>query len=230
LDTDENATPAISPTIIDAAGDLIIGTAADTVGRLPIGTAGQVLQVNSGATAPEWANAGGSGANYTLLNSGGTSLTGATTITVSGISNKERLLVLVVGASSANASSEMSIRFNADTGANYSYRGFQITAGATYDAANFEPSGASTDTSYAFAKMANNAASFVGGSLLIEGCKSTGFKNVSAVASGNANTNTHLLRTTQGLYLGTSAITSVSIVSSTGNFDAGTIFVYGSDN
>ena len=42
-------------TVIDAAGDLLYGTAADTVARLGIGTAGQVLQVNSGATAPEWA-------------------------------------------------------------------------------------------------------------------------------------------------------------------------------
>jgi hypothetical protein len=47
--------------VITTAGDLIYGTAADTVARLGIGTAGQVLQVNSGATAPEWATpAGGS--------------------------------------------------------------------------------------------------------------------------------------------------------------------------
>jgi hypothetical protein len=47
-------------TVIDAAGDLVYGTAADTLGRLAIGTAGQVLKVNSGATAPEWGAAGGS--------------------------------------------------------------------------------------------------------------------------------------------------------------------------
>lgn len=41
-------------TVVDAAGDLLYGTAADTLGRLAIGTAGQVLKVNSGATAPEW--------------------------------------------------------------------------------------------------------------------------------------------------------------------------------
>jgi hypothetical protein len=38
-----------------AAGDVLYATAADTVQRLSIGTAGQVLTVNSGATAPEWA-------------------------------------------------------------------------------------------------------------------------------------------------------------------------------
>jgi hypothetical protein len=44
-----------STDLITTAGDLLYGTAADTVARLGIGTAAQVLQVNSGATAPEWA-------------------------------------------------------------------------------------------------------------------------------------------------------------------------------
>ncbi len=48
--------------VVTTAGDLIYGTAADTVARLGIGTAGQVLKVNSGATAPEWGAAAGSGA------------------------------------------------------------------------------------------------------------------------------------------------------------------------
>lgn len=48
------------PTIVSleglslAAGDILYATAADTVQRLAIGTASQVLQVNAGATAPEW--------------------------------------------------------------------------------------------------------------------------------------------------------------------------------
>ena len=45
---------ATSLGIIDAAGDLIYGTAADTAARLAVGTALQRLAVNAGATAPEW--------------------------------------------------------------------------------------------------------------------------------------------------------------------------------
>ena len=37
-----------------AAGDLLYATGADTLVKLAKGTAGQVLQMNSGATAPEW--------------------------------------------------------------------------------------------------------------------------------------------------------------------------------
>jgi hypothetical protein len=48
-------------TAITTAGDTLYGTGSGTFSRLGIGTAGQVLQVNSGATAPEWATpAGGS--------------------------------------------------------------------------------------------------------------------------------------------------------------------------
>jgi hypothetical protein len=47
--------------VVTTAGDLIYGTGADAVTRLGIGTAGQVLQVNSGATAPEWATPAGGG-------------------------------------------------------------------------------------------------------------------------------------------------------------------------
>lgn len=48
------ANAAIPKSLVDSAGDLIYATANDTVARLAIGTAGQVLKVNSGATAPEW--------------------------------------------------------------------------------------------------------------------------------------------------------------------------------
>jgi hypothetical protein len=56
-----SAATSIPPTLITAAGDLIVGTAPSTVGRLGIGTALQVLRTNAGATAPEWAAATGGG-------------------------------------------------------------------------------------------------------------------------------------------------------------------------
>ena len=45
-------------TIWDAAGDLVQGTGSNAGARLPIGTANQLLRVNSGATAVEWASVG----------------------------------------------------------------------------------------------------------------------------------------------------------------------------
>jgi hypothetical protein len=61
-------------------GDTIYSSSGSTPARLGIGTAGQVLQVNSGATAPEWATASSGG--MTLIST--TTLTGAS-ITLSSI-------------------------------------------------------------------------------------------------------------------------------------------------
>jgi hypothetical protein len=44
-------TAAILKAIIDAKGDLIVGTAADTPARLPVGTDGQVLTADSNAAS-----------------------------------------------------------------------------------------------------------------------------------------------------------------------------------
>jgi hypothetical protein len=53
---------AVNPTIIDAKGDLIAGTAADTVSRLAVGTNGQYLKADSTAgTGLAWATLPSSG-------------------------------------------------------------------------------------------------------------------------------------------------------------------------
>lgn len=59
--------------LIDAAGDLIVGTADNTVGRLGKGSALQVLRVNAGATALEYATptSGGSLATDPLADAKG---------------------------------------------------------------------------------------------------------------------------------------------------------------
>jgi len=54
--------PAVATNIANGlAGSVPYQTAASTTAMLPIGTAAQVLQVNSGATAPEWVSSTGTG-------------------------------------------------------------------------------------------------------------------------------------------------------------------------
>lgn len=48
------AAAAVPKSTVTTAGDVIYATGSSAVTRLGIGTAGQVLTVNSGATAPEW--------------------------------------------------------------------------------------------------------------------------------------------------------------------------------
>ncbi len=49
------AAAAVPKSTVTTAGDVIYATGSGAVTRLGIGTANQVLRVNSGATAPEWA-------------------------------------------------------------------------------------------------------------------------------------------------------------------------------
>ena len=57
-----NGTGFIAPTIVDAKGDLIVGTADNTVARLGAGTNGFVLTADSAETGGlKWAEAAGGG-------------------------------------------------------------------------------------------------------------------------------------------------------------------------
>jgi hypothetical protein len=114
------ANAAIPKSLIDAAGDLIVGTAADTAGRLGIGTAGQVLKVNSGATALEWGTAGGGGAMVQIADT--TLGSTAADITFSSIPSTYNHLMVVISGQCASASfngTDLSVQINSDTGTNY---------------------------------------------------------------------------------------------------------------
>ena len=65
------------------AGDTMYASGTDTLAKLPKGTAAQVLAMNSGATAPEWADAAGGAWN--LKDSG--TLTTATELLITSITN-----------------------------------------------------------------------------------------------------------------------------------------------
>ena len=213
-------------TTLTTQGDILY-QGASTGQRLPIGTAGQVLKVNSGATAPEWGAAPAGGGNFTLLNTGGTALTGAATITVSGITGADQIFVLVQSASSASASSFFRMRFNGDSGNNYQYSQIYIDNNSTYSAAILGSEGAAASSGLYFGKLTGSATSAMNGYLMMSGCNAAGVK-VCHFTTGptTASSNAGSMNSGGAVYNSASTISSVSIVSETGNFDAGTIYVY----
>jgi hypothetical protein len=197
---------------------------ANTKTRLAIGTTGQVLTVSGGV--PAWATPAG-GKSWTLLNAGGTALTGAGTITISGISGKEDLLVLIVDSSSASASSAIGVRPNGIS-TNYASGYLVINPAGTYSAGIALNTASTAFTSIKIGDMAGAAASQVSGYAWISGCSGTGNKNFTSAGSGTASTsNQHYAYSGGGIVTASAAITSIDIISSVGNFDNGTVYVYG---
>ena len=177
----------------------------------------------------KWDTPAAGGDTWSLVNSGGTNLTGAQTITVSGISDAEKLMILIQGASSASAGSEITLRVNTDTATNYEYFGVVSKVGPTYNVNDMlEGGGSLTRDKIQIMNLSNNAGSVGSGYVFFaSGCKGTAPKVfTSAGAASAAGSADQKGFWNGGFYVGTSAITSVSAFSVTGNFDAGKMYVY----
>jgi hypothetical protein len=207
------------------AGDIDYYTTSTAKARIGIGTAGQVLTVNSGATAPEWGAPPAAGADWSLLNAGGTSLTGATTITVSGISAKDKIMILIQNASSVNTAATFGVRLNTDTGSNYTIHGIENEILSTYNNNNFYNI-SSTSTLIPIGKMGTNNTQEVSGFCLLTGCNAAGVKVFNSAGSGGKFGNNQKQFIGGGFYNSATVISSISLFSDNGNFDGGTVFVY----
>ena len=207
-------------------GQLAVGTGSGTTDFLNVGTNGYTIVADSTETTGlKWAAPAGGGANWSLVNSGGTALTGATTVTVSGISGADKIMV-IISAASAGASNNIRIRLNSDSNSNYFNYEVYNDYGSTYDASNFS-SKTNNTTGIILGFLSTNAASAINGYILLSGCNSAGQKiyNYAGAATAAGGT-AHTAHIGGGRYDSASTISSVSVVSSSANLDAGTVYVY----
>jgi hypothetical protein len=219
----------IQPTIVDAKGDLIVATGNDSPNRLAVGANDTVLTADStAATGIKWATPAApvTGANWSLLNAGGTALTGADIITISGISGKDKIMVVIRAASTQSASSYVGVRLNTEI-VNYWGVGWRYTDAASY--ASGQAVAYNVDDYQLYVgRMGNSASAAVSGYLLLTGGSSSGVK-VWQTAGGSADGGTGgIFYNLGGTWSDSATVSSVSIKSVSGNFDAGTVFVYGS--
>jgi hypothetical protein len=224
-----NAGNAIAKTIVDAKGDIIAATAADTVARLAVGANDTVLTADSStATGLKWAAAASGGKSFTLLNAGGTSMNGSNSITISGISNADDIYIFCNGWSAA-AFEGADLQINGDTSAKYGQNGAYINAGTSYNRDDFQsvdvpPNGQARINCGAMTASGSDAGSF---GVRISGAASTNVKMITVLAgiaqsNGAGGVSYYMM----GSYTGTSAVSSINIHNQSGNFDAGTIYVY----
>lgn len=215
-------TPADTDLVKDGAAAIrTLGSNIDTsLVDLKGGTSGQYLKKNSNTDLDYiWGDVS-AGADYQLLNAGGTTLSGAATRTVSGISGKSSLYIYIEGASSASGSSDFNLRLNSDSGSNYKFFGISL-------ANNNDVVARISSTSSTSVTLANigNAGGIANILIKIDGTNATGIKAINSIGYGD-DTNGQS-RVLNAIYTGTSAISSVSLISSVGNWDAGTLYVYG---
>jgi hypothetical protein len=214
------ADAAIAKSTVTTAGDIIYRNAT-VPARLGIGTAGQVLTVNSGATAPEWAAAAAGG--MTLLST--TTLSGTSTSVTVAANTYKNLVAYVYGATTASGNFNYNCRINSITASTYLNKnssivsaGTIINSGGDTTAIDFNQPGLSAVAG------ANNTNVF---NITFWDCNSTKAKLVTVNGYFINQAAVSLLMTNEvSVRDATSAITNITVISNTA-LTAGTIEVYG---
>ena len=208
--------------IWDAAGDLAIGTGANTAAKLAIGTANQLLRVNAGATAPEWASVG-----RVLLSEQTPSGTGTVTFSSIPSTYKNLIVEFICRSTKAGAANDsLSCRLNTDT-TDANYRRQLLDAyGGTAAAAGGD------DAIIAYISAANAPAdtATTGFMRLIQYAGTTFQKLCRTKSEYRYDTSsTHLILSESAIHWeNTAAITQIDLVLGSGNYVAGSTFrLYG---
>ena len=223
-----NGTAAIQETIVDAKGDLIVGTGADAVARLAVGTNGHTLVADSDETTGlKWAAPSSANPSFSLLST--TNLSGASTFTITGLSGYNTLYMIIKNASAAAASNAMRYRINSNTGDIYRSYGLTINMNSSYSNAIATQNVIET-TSLSLGVMSSNAGSQVSGFVRLEGCNSSGIKMVhSASGVGSEGSNDANNRIVGGFIDDSAVVSSITFFTDgASNFDVGTLRIYGS--
>ena len=120
-----NVANTIAPTVVDAKGDLLAGTAADTVGRLAVGTNNQLLAADSStATGLKWASGG-----LTLIKTESFSAVSSVSIDSVFSATYDNYYVTVTMTTATSPTLTMVMRTGAvdNTNANYAFQRLEVS-------------------------------------------------------------------------------------------------------
>ena len=206
---------AISPTLVDAKGDIIAASAADTVARLAVGANDTVLTADSStATGLKWATPAAGG--MTLLST--TTLTGAS-ITLSSIpATYNHLQMIVRNFKPATDNTSLQVRMNGDSTASR-HRLFQ-------DFVNMQPFN-STLWDGVYGDNTDAQGLFIYN--IFDYANTTTWKTANATLFMNDNATPTSIEYAfyNAAYNQVGAISSIQLLPSTGNFTSGTVLLYG---
>lgn len=230
-------------TNVDTTGSSPLTTKGDIYGydtapaRIPVGTNGQILTADSTqALGVKWASAAGSTASWTLLNAGGTALSGSST-SITGISGQNQLKIIIDKGQGA-ASAKYTCTFNNDTtAANYKTLGNMINVYNGYNNQAFwgyDDGFGDVGLALAKAQITNPGGDYIlDAGIQISGANTSNYKVYSVNGGSNSAGSSYYgqrLLNTQGYWSGTATISSIQIKTDTGTFSSGTVYVFGSAN
>jgi hypothetical protein len=196
-------------------GDTIYSSSGSTPARLGIGSTGQVLTVAAGL--PSWATPAGGG-GMTLINTGGTTLTGSS-VAISSIPGTYKNLQLIIrNFKPSTDGAGFQIRYNSDSSASYADTGTNAT-GETPSQTSINV-GVAADSGTAQGLTVND---------IYDYANTETWKTSRAMSFANNQTTTTNYNTysAQGIFAKTTAISTVNILASSGNFTSGTAYLYG---
>jgi hypothetical protein len=211
------ADAAIAKSTLTTAGDVLYRNATVPV-RLGIGTAGQVLTVNSGATAPEWATATSGG--MTLIGTPHT-LSGATS-TISSIPGTYKSLFMVIyGVTNATGNGVMRVAPNANTiGCSYVSTD---SVGASFVSSVNRVTYLNLGTTAWLRTTTNNVATI----RIDNYTSSTNYKSLNAYGYAEETGGSVMSFNIGGAFVSNTAITSLQFSNTGGNLSTGTVLLYG---
>jgi hypothetical protein len=204
-------------TAITTAGDVIYGTGSGTFTRRGIGTVGQVLTVNTGATAPEW----------TTLSSGGMTLISTTTLSgastsVSVAANSYVQLFVSISGVNLSTTASYNCRFNSDSSSQNVIYLIQWNEIATTSGQLNADSTALPMSYPSFAGGSNNNSGYIQIFNPNVVTRKTGIAGVTGLGAS-----AQLAQGTQFSYNGTAVISNLTFNTTSGTFSGGTVQLYG---
>jgi hypothetical protein len=220
---------AVSP--LTTKGDVYTFSTSDA--RLGVGANNTVLTADSAeATGLKWATPSGSGASFTLLNSGDTTIGTSSSKTWSGISGINTLFIVIKSIVVAANSPDPYFRVNGNTGSVYNIARVQHSWVSTYAATNYV-----TNSSFSATRVELGSSGGTGGvggacngGFQIFGANTANHKMFTVMSGGNANTVASQKHQWESGFITDSAvISSITILDSGGNnFSSGDVYIYGS--
>lgn len=210
-------TKATASSVAPAAkGDLVVGNATNDSGVLSVGANDTVLTADSStATGLKWATA--SSGSMTLINTGGTALSGATTTVSSIPSTYKNLYVLVVNQNNATAAGQFRLAPNNNN---------SVNSLITYKTSTTAVSNTGLNGDYARTITNIQLSSDNTFNIVIYNYTSTVNKSITMISNVVAS-NEGRTEWLVGNYYPAEAISSLTFSNSGGNFSGGTVYVYG---